>query len=84
MRTLALIAALSLPLVAADAQLRVATRDAKPCTPSATLVAGKQPPPGVRKLGEMPGAAQILTVYRTVDKCPEPVVLRRGIGAPRR
>ena len=58
MRTLVLIAALSLPLAAADAQLRVATRNTKPCTPSATLVAGKQPPPGVRKLGELPGAVE--------------------------
>jgi hypothetical protein len=79
MRTLILLAALSLP-AAADARPALATRDGKPCTPSATLVGGGAQKPGVRKLGELPPASQILTVYRTVDKCPEPIVLRRGVG----
>ncbi|WP_375421357.1 hypothetical protein [uncultured Sphingomonas sp.] len=80
MRHLILIAALALPS-AASAQQRLVTRDGKPCLPSATLVDGKGSKPAIRKLGEMPGASQILAVYRTVDKCPEPVVLRSGIGA---
>jgi hypothetical protein len=80
MRHLILIAALALPS-AALAQQRLVTRDGKPCAASATLADGKASKPGTRKLGEMPGASQILTVYRTVDKCPEPVVLRSGIGA---
>ena len=80
MRNLILFAALVMPLSAADARSNVSARDGKPCTPTATLVGAEPTRPGVRKLGEMPAAAQILTVYRTVDKCPEPVVLRRGIG----
>lgn len=84
MRTLILLTALTLPLSATTAQQRVMTRDGKPCTPSATLVADKAAKPGVRKLGELPPAAQILTVYRTVDKCPVPVVLRNGVGNAQR
>jgi hypothetical protein len=77
---LILIAALAMPPSAVEARSNVAARNGKPCTPTATLVGAEPTKPGVRKLGEMPAAAQILTVYRTVDKCPEPVVLRWGIG----
>jgi hypothetical protein len=38
-------------------------------------------PARIRKLGEMPPADQVLTVYRTEDGCPKPVVVRRDIGA---
>jgi hypothetical protein len=35
-----------------------------------------------RKLGEMPPADQIKTVYRSKDGCPDPLVVRYGVGAP--
>ncbi len=79
MRTLVLLAALALP-TAADARPPLAIRDGKPCMPTAALVGGEPQNPGIRKLGDLPPAAQILTVYHTVDNCPEPVVLRREVG----
>jgi hypothetical protein len=35
-----------------------------------------------RKLGDMPPADQIKTVYRSKDGCPDPLVVRYGVGAP--
>lgn len=34
-----------------------------------------------QRLDRLPPAAEILTVFRTVDGCPTPVVVRYGIGA---
>ncbi|GAA0665725.1 hypothetical protein FHT00_000876 [Sphingomonas insulae] len=34
---------------------------------------GDVPPPGIRKLGEMPPAKPIYTVLREIDGCPKPV-----------
>lgn len=84
MRRAILFAAVVLPLSSADAQLRLVGKDGKPCAPGATMVGAAAGKPGVRKLGEMPPASQILTVYRTVDRCPVPVVLRRDVGNSRR
>lgn len=39
---------------------------------------------GFRRLDQLPPAAEYLTVYRAVDRCPSPVVVRYGIGTPRR
>ena len=39
---------------------------------------------GFRRLDRLPPAAEYLTVFRTVDRCPAPVVVRYDIGAPRR
>ena len=50
------------------------------CNPTAGVAdyrGGKAPP---RKLGEMPPANQIYTVYNVVNGCPQPVVVRKGIG----
>lgn len=35
------------------------------------------------KLGDMPAADQIKTVYRSADGCPDPLVVRHGVGMPR-
>ncbi len=35
----------------------------------------------MQRLGDLPPATQIQTVYREVAGCPTPVVLRDGIGA---
>jgi len=34
----------------------------------------------VRRLGDLPPANHVLTVYREVDRCPAPVIVRYGIG----
>lgn len=34
-----------------------------------------------RKLGELPPADHVLAVYREVDRCPAPVIVRYGIGS---
>nr|WP_295659599.1 hypothetical protein [Polymorphobacter sp.] len=47
--------------------------------PAATLK-----PDGFHRLDQLPPAAEYLTVYRAVGRCPAPVVVRYGIGAPRR
>lgn len=47
-----------------------------PTVASATPKSGR-----MQTLGELPPAAQIQTVWRQVDNCPTPVVLRDGIGA---
>jgi hypothetical protein len=39
---------------------------------------------GFQRLDRLPPAAEYLTVYRAVGGCPTPVVVRYGIGAPRR
>ncbi len=44
----------------------------------ATARAGKD---GFRRLDRLPPAAEYLTVFRTVDRCPAPVVVRYAIGA---
>ena len=35
-----------------------------------------------RKLGELPAGDLVLTVYRTENGCPEPLIVRKGIGGP--
>jgi hypothetical protein len=37
----------------------------------------------VTRLGEEPTAALALTVYRVVGGCPEPAIIRTGIGSGR-
>ncbi len=39
---------------------------------------------GLQRLDQLPPAAEYLTVYRAVGPCPAPVVVRYGIGTPRR
>lgn len=34
-----------------------------------------------RRLGDLPPAAHLLTVFRVVDGCPAPVIVRADIGA---
>ena len=50
-----------------DARLQHADRDSMPAR--------------ARKLSEMPPANQIKTVYREMDGCPKPMIVRRDIGA---
>ena len=39
---------------------------------------------GFQRLDQLPPASLYLTLYRTVDRCPAPVIVRTGVGAPRR
>lgn len=41
-------------------------------------------PIGMRKLGEIAPAKQLLGVYRSVDGCPNPIVVREEVGLPKR
>ncbi|MEG3122787.1 hypothetical protein [Sphingomonas sp. GB1N7] len=75
---LALIAP-SLAPSAAQAADRHSPLDAK-CGSEQTLVGNPAKPLNARPLSREPSAAQILAVYRNVDGCPQPVVLREGIG----
>ncbi len=45
--------------------------------------AGNLGPPGARRLDLLPPAQHVLTVFRTVDGCLAPVVVRSNIGADR-
>jgi hypothetical protein len=49
-------------------------------SPSARQVKTGPKLAGVHKLGEEPPVKQIMTVFREIDGCPVPVVLRQGIG----
>lgn len=79
MRIVVVMIGLLLPLGVANAKSPGAVRERKACIPTATLVAGRQAPT-VRMLNDTPNASQVRTLYRVIDKCSEPVVLRRGIG----
>jgi hypothetical protein len=83
MRILVLMIGFLLPLGVANAKAPGAVRERKACIPTATLVEGKQAPT-VRTLNQTPNASQFRTLYRVIDKCSEPVVLRRGIGIHKR
>ena len=37
-----------------------------------------------KKLDQLPPAQHYLTVYRAIDNCPAPVIVRYGIGNKRR
>lgn len=52
----------------------------QPCSARVQHAQGSEPAK-VRKLNEMPPANQVLTVLRSEDGCPKPVVVRRDIGS---
>ncbi len=51
--------------------------DCKPIGPELATAASRA---GFHKLGELPPANHVLTLFRTVDDCPAPVIVRYGIG----
>lgn len=77
MRGSALLALLFLT-TAANAQERPASPPPT-CAPHADRAAGAKTA-GVSKLGDLPDAVELRTVWRMVDGCPKPVVLRDGVG----
>jgi hypothetical protein len=48
--------------------------------PGITYTGKGKPVTGPRKLGELPPARQYLAVVRHVGGCPEPAIIRSGIG----
>lgn len=81
MRTLFIVALL--PLAPAMAQQAPRTSLPAKCKPTAGLVEYK--PDGAtrpRPLADMPQAVEIKTLWRVVDGCPQPIVVRRGLGNP--
>jgi len=88
--------AVLLPAIAVDAQvpqrslrrappLRVIPTPRSPevcAAPGADKAAGMAKPVVPQKLGDLPPASAISTVWRFDEKgCPRPVILKRGIGA---
>lgn len=76
---------LTLPTTVLDARHVEPDRksiDRKPACdrPSSRVIGANSREAGIHKLGDMPPAKQYLTVLREIDGCPEPVVLREGIG----
>ena len=55
----------------------------KRCPEDMLRYAGQGRPPVARRLDELPPGRLELTVYRQVDGCPIPAVLREGIGGRR-
>jgi hypothetical protein len=54
----------------------------KPCVAAASVARAKRGvKSGPQRLGDLPDAAEIKTVYREVDGCPRPVVQRGRIGS---
>ncbi|QXQ07537.1 hypothetical protein KX816_05810 [Sphingosinicellaceae bacterium] len=51
--------------------------DCKPIEPEPATAALRA---GFHKLGELPPANHVLALFRTIDSCPAPVVVRYGIG----
>lgn len=60
-----------------------ATPGKKDCIPPSALRVDGMARPGVHPLGDEPPAKQMLTVLQTIDSCPAPIVIRRGIGEKR-
>ncbi len=51
------------------------------CTRPDRLKVDGQPMAGTQRLGDLPPADQIKTVYREMNGCPAPLVVRSGVGA---
>lgn len=75
------LAALPLSGVAAQSVTAAASKPTSLCKTSPTVASAMQKSGRMQTLGALPPAAQIQTVWRQVDHCPTPVVLRDGIGA---
>jgi hypothetical protein len=69
----------ALPLLAATKPA-----PAKPCPRPQMDRADARQPARMQKLGEMPPGKQILGLFREVDGCPTPIVVREEVGQPRR
>lgn len=82
MRILILAALLPVPAVAAIVPVSPAKHCAIDDRVQAAARAGAD---GLHRLDQLPPAKDYLTVFRTVDRCPAPVIVRSEIGgAPRR
>lgn len=54
----------------------------KPCHADQSRRADARTALHPQKLGQLPPADLLSAVYRSVDRCPTPVVLRKDVGAP--
>lgn len=83
MRSALILAALALTLGTAAAQTAPGIPLKKNCKPTAGIVndrGDRETRP--RKLGDLPPATQYKALWNVVDGCSEPIVVRRGLGAP--
>lgn len=78
MRFMIATALILLPATATLAQSAV--YPVKQCKPGAMMAGQSAPVVGVQRLDKMPPATAFRTVYREVDRCPTPVILRKDIG----
>ncbi len=78
------LAILLVPVTSVASAQVAKTPPTKSCIPPrATLVDENKVHVGVHPLSEQPPANQYLTVLRSFDGCPVPVVLRKDIGSGR-
>lgn len=77
----ALLALAALPLAAAATPRPVLL---KPCPQTTAQQAAMREPMRAHRLDEMGPARQVKGVYRTVDGCERPIVVRAEVGQPRR
>lgn len=75
MRALVVMAMLATPALAEPVSSPPHCRDRNGVFPAAAEGAA-----AFRRLDRLPPAAHVLTVFRAVDGCPAPVVVRYGIG----
>ncbi len=80
MRTLILF--LALPTAAIAAPVPSPENTAARCQAHGAVPVAGHDKATFKLLGELPPANHVLTVWRSVAGCPQPVVLREGIGAP--
>lgn len=59
------------------------TPDPRRCNAVGPRPAGEPGPPGARRLDRLPPAQHVLAVFRTVDGCLAPVIVRSEIGVDR-
>ena len=71
----------TLLLALAAAAAPAPTIRTQPCRRAAAEPVAARPSSPVRRLGDMPPARQVLGVYRSIDGCPTPVVVRDEVGA---
>jgi hypothetical protein len=89
MRLLFALAAVAAPFASAPAQSPSADDPrARPlggrtdCRPPMVRPADREWKGELRRLGELPPGQLTLTVFREVDGCPDPLIVRYGIGSP--
>ena len=81
MRAIILLAAFALPVAGSAAPPAAATRAHSCASEGIQWAQRTEKRAEIKRLGELPPGAMVLTVVRKVEGCARPVVVRYGIGA---